>query len=368
MRELFDSPSDQRPSCSAARSPVKISFPRVGRRQFLIAAAALAAQLGTASRGRAAVAETGPVAIEVKARPIAAFDRRDPSRTRFGALEFVSGLVLTSSYRGFGGLSALRLDAAGERFTALSDQGEWFTGRLVYRGRELAGLDEVRAAPILGTDGHPVAARGWFDTESIAFDGGTAYVGIERVNQILRFDGFGQDDVRARGQPIAVPPLVARLPHNMGLEALAFVPRGAPLGGTLIALSERGLDAAGNLLAFLIEGPSPGVFTVRRRNDFDISDAALLPPGELLLLERKFSWFDGVGIRIRRIALSSIAPGAVVDGPSIFDADLAQEIDNMEGLDVHRSGDGDTILTMISDDNFSLLQRTLLLQFKLIGP
>ncbi|MFG3757036.1 esterase-like activity of phytase family protein, partial [Klebsiella pneumoniae] len=88
----------------------------------------------------------------------------------------------------------------------------------------------------------------------------------------------------------------------------------------------------------------------------------------LLLLERKFSFISGVGIRIRRIPLSAVAPGQVVDGPTIFEADLGNEVDNMEGIDVHQSADGDTILTMVSDDNFSLLQRTLLLQFKLVDP
>src|SRR6201999_78724 len=98
----------------------------------------------------------------------------------------------------------------------------------------------------------------------------------------------------------------------------------------------------------------------------DISDAVLLPSGDLLVLERKFSWLAGVGIRIRRIALKSLAPGAIVDGPSIFNADLGQEIDNMEGIDARVTADGDTVLTMVSDDNFSLLQRTLLLQFTLM--
>ncbi len=92
----------------------------------------------------------------------------------------------------------------------------------------------------------------------------------------------------------------------------------------------------------------------------------LLPSGELLVLERKFSWASGLGIRIRHIALKSLAPGAVVDGPSIFEADLGHEIDNMEGIDAHVTGEGDTVLTMVSDDNFSMLQRTLLLQFKLV--
>jgi hypothetical protein len=52
-----------------------------------------------------------PISIEVNARPIPFFDTRDHARVRFGALEYRSGLVLTSSFRGFGGLSGLRLDA-----------------------------------------------------------------------------------------------------------------------------------------------------------------------------------------------------------------------------------------------------------------
>jgi len=163
-----------------------------------------------------------------------------------------------------------------------------------------------------------------------------------------------------------MPAAVKKLPFNQGLEVLVMVPKGMALAGTLIALSERGLDAAGNLIAFLVGGHSPGQFSVRRTDKFDISDAVLLPAGDLLVLERKFSLLEGVGIRIRRIALKSLTPGAVVDGPSIFEADLGHEIDNMEGIDAHVTGEGDTVLTMVSDDNFSMLQRTLLLQFTLV--
>jgi hypothetical protein len=165
---------------------------------------------------------------------------------------------------------------------------------------------------------------------------------------------------------VPLPPAARKLPFNKGLEALVMVPKGLALAGTLLALSERGLDAAGNIIAFLIGGKTPGQFSVRRTDNFDISDAVLLPSGDLLLLERKFSWLAGVGIRIRRIALKSVAPGAVVDGPSIFDADMGNEIDNMEGIDAHVTPEGDTVLTMISDDNFSVIQRNLLLQFTLV--
>ena len=105
---------------------------------------------------------------------------------------------------------------------------------------------------------------------------------------------------------------------------------------------------------------------MKRSEEFDVSDATLLPSGELLLLERKFSWLGGIGIRIRRIALKQFAPGAVVDGPAIFSADLGHEIDNMEGIDAYVADTGETVLTLISDDNFSPIQRTLLLQFTLV--
>jgi hypothetical protein len=117
----------------------------------------------------------------------------------------------------------------------------------------------------------------------------------------------------------------------------------------------------------MVGGPTPGQFSVRRTGNYDVSDAVLLPSGALLVLERKFSWLAGIGIRIRRIALTSVAPGAVVDGPAIFEADLSEEIDNMEGIDAHITPEGDTVLTMVSDDNFSMIQRTLLLQFTLVG-
>jgi len=351
----------------------------VSRRRFLQSTAAglsaLAipaisrAQLATQPPPKPAVPDqpsvTAPVPIEVNARPLPSFDTRDRSHVRFGNLDYRSGLILTSWFRGFGGLSGLRLDAKGERFIAISDKGSWFTGRILYRGREMIGLDDVEAAPMLGPDGRPITARGWFDSESIALDGPFVYIGLERVNQLLRFD-FSKGFTRSRAEVVPLPPAARKLPYNKGLEALVMVPKGFALAGTLIAISERGLDAQGNLIAFLIGGPTPGQFSVRRTDHFDVSDAALLPSGDLLVLERKFSLLEGVGIRIRRIALASVAPGAVVDGPSIFEADLGEEIDNMEGIDVHVTPEGDTVVTMVSDDNFSMIQRTLLLQFTLV--
>lgn len=353
------------------------------RRRWLAATASAVTTLGVTLLAPAARAQLGVqprapqpsadglvpdarVSIEVKARPISSFDLRDRAQTRFGALQFRSGLVLTSSFRGFGGLSALRIDKTGERFVAVSDKGTWFTGRIVYRGTEMIGLADVEAAPVLGPDGRPITARRWYDVEALAVDGDTAYLGLERVHQILKYN-FGRDGVLARGEVLPTPAALRRLPSNKGLEALVAIPKGAPRhGGTLLAISERGLDADGNIIGFMFGAQGTASFAIRRTDDFDISDAALLPGGDLLLLERKFSLLRGAGIRIRRLPLASLAPGARLDGEAIFNADLGHEIDNLEGLDVHVDSEGRTILTLVSDDNFSMIQRNLLLQFALL--
>jgi hypothetical protein len=343
----------------------------LSRRAFLKGAAGGLALVSAGSpvsvfaQGVAAADEA--VAVEVNARTLSSFDLRDPSHIQFGSFQSRGGVMLTSPFRKFGGLSSLHLDADGERFVTASDKGDWFTGRFVYDGPALQGLADVTSAPMRGHDGEPIAAMGWFDTESLTFDGQVAYVGIERVNKIMCFD-FAKGGILARGEEVAAPAEIAKLPYNRGLEALVYVGDGYRLAGTLLAISERGLDARGDILAFLIGGPTPGTFRIRRSNGFDISDATLMKTGDLLLLERKFSFVSGVGIQVRRIPVSEVARGQVMDGPVIFSADLGYEIDNFEGIASHVSAAGDTIITLISDDNFNPIQRTLAWQFTLAEP
>ena len=100
---------------------------------------------------------------------------------------------------------------------------------------------------------------------------------------------------------------------------------------------------------------------------FEVTDATSLNDGTLLVLERRFRWTEGVKMRIRRFAPDQVKAGALMQGDTLIEADLAAEIDNMEGLTWHRSARGEIILTLISDDNFNhFLQRTILLQFALI--
>jgi hypothetical protein len=307
--------------------------------------------------------EPGLQQVQIKSQAIEAFDPRDVARKRFGALEFRGGLVLESPTKEFGGISSLRVGADGQGFVAVTDKSQWLRGRIVYRGTTPIAIADAEMAPMLGPDGRPLRARGWYDTESLADDGDTLYVGIERVHRIVRFN-FGKDGLLSRGVPVPVPPAFKALPHNASLECLVMAPKAGPLGGTLIAVSERGLDANGNIQGFLVGGATRGTFSWKRTDDFDVSDCAVTPGGKLLVLERRFSWTSGIAMRIRSVPLTAIKPNATVDGAELVTADMGYQIDNMEGLSVHRDGSA-LVLTLISDDNFSMIQRTLLLQFTL---
>jgi len=307
-----------------------------------------------------------PARIEIDAAPVESFDTRDASRVRFGQLEFRGGLVLTSSEPAFGGISSLSMEPDGAHFLAVTDQGSWLRGRIVYRDGRPAGIADAEMAPILGADGNPLAARHWFDSESLTLGAdGMVYVGIERVEKIVRFD-LRRDGLAARGQPIAVPDDFKTFTHNKSLECLAAPPKGAPHAGSLIAVTEHSLDADGNHRSFVLRGKQFTRFSVQRSDDFDVSDCAIMGTN-LLLLEWRIGPLISAAIRIRKMPLAAIKDGALVDGTVLLQADLGYQIDNMEGLGVHRNAQGETILTLISDDNFSPIQRNLLLQFALVG-
>lgn len=303
----------------------------------------------------------GPVSISVEAVGLARFAYGGP---RFGALEFLGGLELSSPSGTFGGLSGLALDASGLRFTAISDAGLWVTGRLVETKGRLAGVADVEVAPMLGAGGRPLSRSGRGDAESLSISGGTAFVGIERVNEIDRF-AYGRDGVMARAEQVPAPPGLSDWPGNRGLEAIGAAPPGTRLAGAILAISERSAGEDDPTAAFLVGGPDPGALSVRRSDGYDITDLAFLPGGDVLLLERRAEFPFCIGMRIRRIAAASVKPGAMLEGRVLIEAGLEAQIDNMEALAVSRDATGRTILTVMSDDNFSSLQRTLVLRFAL---
>jgi hypothetical protein len=334
------------------------------RRPFLAAALVMLSGVAAPAQLLPQTPAEPPAKLEIQAKPIEAFDPREPQRRQFGNLVFRGGLELSSSHKQFGGLSGIRVSADG-KFLAITDKAHWLRGRIVYRGDVPAGIADAEVAPMLYADGRPITARGWYDTEAFAEDGGIVYVALERVHRILKFD-YGKRGLLARATLVPVPPELGKLSSNKGVECLVVAPKGSPVAGALIAVSERGPAAGKNIRAFLIGGPKPGFFSVKPSDDFDVVDCALTPNSDFLILERHFSWRRGVAMRIRRVAASEVVPGAVLEGSILISADMGFQIDNMEGLSVHRAATGETVLTLVSDDNFSIIQRTILLQFTLL--
>jgi hypothetical protein len=319
--------------------------------------------------GNAVGATPGLAPVEVRAIPIPVF-LPGSRQTRFGALEYLGGIELNSRDPEFGSWSGLDFGADG-RIYSIADTGLWLSARLVEDAAgHLTGVTDTKLGATRIDGGRLPQKKDEADAEGLRIrhdaGGDTALVSFEQTPAVRVYSG--PDFSAAAPTRIKLPPFVKDLRRNQGLEGMALPPPESPLAGSVVLIAERSLDADGNHRGFIVGGPQTGTFSLRRSDDFDVSDAAFLPDGDLLVLERKFSFAAGVAIRIRRIAGAAIRPGALLDGPVLLVADSHYQIDNMEGLAVRTTADGKTLVTLISDDNNSIFQRTLLLQFALATP
>ena len=305
-----------------------------------------------------------PPWLRVDTAPVV-LDPDHPRRTRVGALTFLGGTALSSRVHGFGGFSAIAV--AGDRFTLLGDGGTILRFRMGrdWRLHDVAGAD-LPGGPGIGWD------KSERDSESLVIDRShdRAWIGFERANAIWRYSA----DLRvAQGQ--VAPPAMRRWPSNGGTEALALLP-----DGRFVAISEKAkmlrrlwaaTDGARKRsrqgLIFArdpLDGIAPQRFAYMARPGFDVADAAALPGGDLLVAERRFTLPYRFTTIVTRVAAADIRRGAVAR-PTIV-ATLAAPLvhDNIEGIAVTREGSA-TILWLVADDNQSLLQRNLLLKFRL---
>lgn len=309
--------------------------------------------------------------IEVSAQPITSFDRLKAKSAPTGRLVFRGGLVLQSPEKEFGGWSGIVMSDDGRRLAMVSDRGSWLTGDIGYEGHRPVRLGQAVLGEIPGANGTSLRTRDR-DAEAVTLlDGtlsrGTVLVAFERNHRIGRYPISD----RGLGAPLGflkMPADARRMSANKGLEAIVAV-RSGPLRGAIIAFAEELHDEARHHTGWMWAG---GIGAEAQRlsltniGDFAVTDLVALPDGNLVVLERKFRWLEGVKLRLRLVPASSVRPGALLDGEVLLEADMASEIDNMEGLAVSRDQRGGVVLTMVSDNNFnSMLQRTILLQFAL---
>ncbi|MCS0496809.1 esterase-like activity of phytase family protein [Ancylobacter sp. MQZ15Z-1] len=304
------------------------------------------------------------VPVEITSTPIRRFDAS--GAIEFGALRFLGGLVLTSPAPDFGGISGMSIDPDGAGFLAVTDHGYWLKARIGTQDGRPTGISDAFMAPMLGKNRQPLAKSGRRDVESLTRTPSGYAVGIERKQEIWLFP----DDapLTTAGRPLVTGAPLAALGSNEGIEALIAPPDGTP--AALVAIAEQSPTDPATLPGFLFRSLDratlAGTFSIARDDEFSATDAAISDDGMVYLLERRFDLMRGVAMRIRRFPLSEVKPGAQIVGETLITANRAASIDNMEAIGLSRDEEGRLIITLLSDDNFSMLQRTLLLRFAVL--
>jgi hypothetical protein len=311
----------------------------------------------------------GPAAsqtLHLVATPVA-IDPNDAGHVNVGRLIYRGGLILQSSDARFGGWSDLHVSADGLRVTAISDHGFWLDARLVYdaSGR-LASLAEPRMGALTDPNGRRVFSPG-NDAEGLttAADGGFL-VAFEHGHRIWHYPAAARP-FALPPHPIPTPARLAMAPSNGGIEALLRLS-----DGRLLALVEDLRDGGENV-GWVANGDAWEELHYRAAEDFKPTGLTELPEGtfaagDVIALERRLTFLSGWGARLVRLRRADIRPGAHLAGEELARLQLPLTVDNFEGVAAAKGPDGSVLLYLISDDNYTFLQRTLLMMFELPSP
>jgi hypothetical protein len=260
--------------------------------------------------------------------------------------------VLESPNRHFGGYSALAILPDGN-LLAVSDRGRRLSFTPPDRPGQLVDFDYLGA--IRSTSKSSV------DSEGITLDpaGGRLWASYENRNAIVRYDS------RLHREAAIRPSAMRDWPSNSGPEAITRLADGRFL--VLAEGSPGWFDADFPALLFPsdpVNGAAPEQFRFKLPEGYRPVDAAQLPDGRVLILLRQVHWqlppaFTG---KLMIADPATIRPGKRWQAERL--ADLAEPLpmDNYEGLAVQSGENGSAIVWLISDDNTSAFQRTLLLK------
>ena len=281
-------------------------------------------------------------AIAVQAVPVP-LNPEAPDQTALGRFVYAGGLQLSAGDTSrFHGLSDLVVDADG-RLTAISDEGDLIEGQLVFERDRLTGLTGITLSPLSDLDGKPLPNKEMSDAEGLAhLDNGDRLVSFERMSRIWLYPATG-------GPPRAVPAPEADFPVNGGLEALAADPERGP-GAYVAGGEETGQTWLCRLDAPCVAGPM-----VQKAPEFGLVALRRLPGDQTAYLLRAWDRLRG-----NRIVLSIQGPAGEV---ARMEMARPLTVDNFEGVHFVPRPEGGYRVYILSDDNFSASQRTLLLAF-----
>jgi hypothetical protein len=321
---------------------------------LLLAAACIAAPPATPVDAR-----TSPLEIRAQKEP---FKLDDPAARQVGRLIWRGGLSLSANSANFGGWSDLYVTPDGRHLASISDVGSWFTATINYdKDGNLTGLSDGLIGPLHQPNGKPLVAKDWSDAEGMArLPGGSWMVSFERHHRLWHYPTLD-------GVPVAidVPEDFARQPFNGGVETLTALP-----DGRLIAISEEYTVRPGFNVGWIGVPATEGQyawshFQYATIPEFRPTAIVQLPDGTFALLERAFDMVRGVRVRVMHFGASQLRPGGTVRAEELAFLASSYAVDNLEGISAAKGPRGETLLWLISDNNFNPLQRNLLLMFEL---
>ncbi|MCI0591488.1 MAG: esterase-like activity of phytase family protein [Gammaproteobacteria bacterium] len=267
-------------------------------------------------------------------------------------------------------LSDLAWDDDEKILYAVSDNGHLVHLQPKFTGDILIGADLNNAYPLRDADGNPLRGP-MADSEGLDIingangkkDDSELIISFERKPRVLRYRPDG-----ALIDSYALPPYLADISHysdsNKALEAVTIHAKLGVLTGPERPFKNSeprmmtiySLD--GHQWSFPPYDPENGALVGLSATD----------DGSILVLERSYSFiFQPVTIALRRIRLPPAAAGndhISVEEVVQFATRDQLTIDNFEGLSHHQGNR----FFMISDDNNSAIQQTLLVYFEILAP
>jgi hypothetical protein len=287
-------------------------------------------------------------------------DPKRPERRTFGSLTLVSAFQLASKDKRFGGLSGLSIGTDGGLY-AVSDRGYWLSASMLLDPNgALKNLVQWRIAPILTTTKTPVNGR-LRDAEALAqARDGSFLVAFEGSHRIWRYSP-PPNTFESTPVSVQIPPTAAQAPSNGGIEALTTL-----ADGRLLIIAEELENPDGSVKAWVLDHRQFTELSYLPAKGFRVTDCAALSNGDVLVLERRYMPFGILSARLTRVKAGGLRPGAKLAGKELLKLEQPLAVENFEGIAVQQTSNG-TMIFIVSDDNYSRFQQTLLLQF-LLSP
>ena len=275
--------------------------------------------------------------------------------SRLGALEPVAALSLTADDPAFGGFSALALH--GGEAMLLSDGGNMI--RLRIRGGRIAvtGTSGLADGPGTGWD------KRSRDTESLAVEpqSGRVWIGYERANAIWRYT---HDLAHSDGH--VAPAAMRGWGRNSGPETLVRL-----ADGRFLTIREGVMGTRRPHPALLFDGDPvargtrAAPLSYRPPAGYVPTDGAMLPDGDLLVVNRRWRFPFRFDCLIVRVPAALVRAGAVMHGPVIAQPTRAMGGENVEGVAITRER-GATMVWLVTDNDQAIYRRTILAKFRLV--